>query len=446
MMRIIAAKNTSLLYRCYFKSTLSSRAYLSTGNNVQRGPLGPRSQTRQQQQISRAGIVAQPGSERGKWPLGIIMAAEKSGALSIPSQKAVTVLEDFQALGFKPIQEFCRNHQIEPTTLSLLAKILLRTRIRDHNLIAQKLLFAASKLGDSAATFLLVKEAIKFGSLRNHSLIGPRRHLQTLADDGNLTAVYLAGQIYESEGNRSQAIRIYEMATSNLSNVLNGEKAPKNSLGDIWKAMSEIKASAGDYVGAETAIRKCALQYDDPWAYYELAKAYISPSSEDYENYMLKAAVSGEPLAAHELGLLYYKQSQGRYLTHQDNVSNGHAESLEKPRDQSYDIQGATTTTPKIKLEKGTQARDWFSVGAESDISISQLYLAVLLRAAGKANEGLTWLERASSSKQLTAAVPWLRSIWDSKDPIYIDTAWDAKHNAGKTVVMAHGEKIAVAG
>lgn len=446
MMHIIPIRSISVIYRCHVGFTLSRRACFSTGNNVRLGPLAPRRQTRQQQQIPRTGIVAQQGSEHGKWPLAIIMAAEKSGALSIPSQKAVTVLEGFQALGSKPVQEFCRDHRIEPITLSLLAKILLRTRMRDHNLTAQKLLFAASKLGDSAATFLLVKEAIRFGSLKSPNLIGPRRHLQTLADEGNLTAVYLAGQIYESEGNSSQALKIYEMATSSLGDVLNGEKAPDNSLGDIWKAMSKIKASAGDYLGAETAIRECALQYDDPWAYYELAKVYTSPSSQDYEDYMLKAAASGQPLAAHELGLLYYKQIQGRYLTHQDNLLNAHAESLEKPRDQKYDIQGATIMTPKIKLEKGTQARDWFSVGAESNLSISQLYLAVLLRAAGKTSEGLAWLERASSSGQLTAAVLCLRSIWDSKDPIDIDTAWDAKYNAGKTVVMAHGEKIAVTG
>ena len=300
-------------------------------------------------------------------------------------------------------------------------------------------------MGDSAATFLLIKEAIRFGRLRSPNLIDPQRHLRTLADGGNLTAMYLAGQVYESEGDFSQALKVYKMATTSLGDAPNGENASDNSLGDTWKAISRLKANAGDCVGAEEAIRTSALQYDDPFAYYMLAKAYIPPSSEDYETYMLKAAASGEPKAAHELGILYYKQSQGSVLSTPDRMLNGHANSPTEPGCQDVSkSHTATLVIPKMASEKGTQAREWFAIGAESDVAISQLYLAVLLRAAGKHVEGLAWLERASSSKQWLTTISWLRGMWNQKDPIEIDTAWDGKYNFGKTEVKAHGVRMVI--
>ena len=311
--------------------------------------------------------------------------------------------------------------------------------MRDHNLTAQRLLFAASKLGDSTATYLLIKEAIRLGRLGSSSLAGPRRRLQILADEGNLAAIYLAGQIYESEGKLSHALKLYESATSSNKNAPHGEKAPNTTLSDIWKAISRLKAKAGDDVGAQEAIRTCALRYDDPMAYYELAKAYTPPLSEDYEIYMLKAAASGEPKAAHELGVLYYRQSQGSSSASLDSTSNAKDSGSKTPN-----IQSTTSLAPKMASEKATQARGWFAIGAESGIPISQIYLAVLLRAEGKSDEGSGWLDKASSAIQWTAAMSWLQNIWNRKDPIDIVTAWDGEPRVQKTIVMSRGERIVI--
>ena len=297
--------------------------------------------------------------------------------------------------------------------------------MRDHNLTAQKLLFAASKLGDSTATFLLIKEAVRSDKLASPNLAGPRRHLKTLADDYNLTAMYLAGQIHELEGKFSHALKIYEQATTSQGKASYEEKASDSTLGDIWKAVSRLRAKAGDKTGAQEAIRRCALQYDDPMAYYELAKVYTLPLTEDFENYMLKAAASGEPRAAHELGVLYYKQSQRT--------------SLGNPNDRS-----TVPTLSNRASVKSILARDWLTIGAESDMPISQVYLAVLLRAAGKPEEGLEWLGRASNSTQWTTAISWLRSRWDQRDSIDIDNAWDGTSAVRKTIVASSGKTIAI--
>ena len=315
--------------------------------------------------------------------------------------------------------------------------------MRDHNLTAQKLLFAASKLGDSTATFLLIKEAIRFGRLGNSNLISSRRHLQTLADEGNVTAMYLAGQIHELEGKLSHALKLYESVTSSLVDAPYGDKAYDNTLSDIWKAVSRLKAKAGDKSGAQDAIRTCALQYDDPVAYYELAKAYTSPQSNDYENYMLKAAASGEPKAAHELGVLYLKQFQGNAFVSPDTTSNANDRRLKEPMIQCT-ISAPPTIAPKMASAKTIQAREWFAIAAESDIPISQVYFAILLRAEGKPGEGLEWLDRASSVLKWTAAMSSLRSMWDWKDPIDIHTAWDGETRVQETVIMCRGERTVI--
>ncbi len=257
--------------------------------------------------------------------------------------------------------------------------------------------------------------------------------------------MYLAGQILVSEHNYRRALDIYEMATSSPDDAPGGKSAYLHSLGDIWKAISRLKIKLGDQVGAQAAIRTCALQYDDPVAYHELAKAYTPRWSKDYEDYMLKAAASGNTKAAHELGVLYYKQSRGRISTSPGNISSGNTKTLEDLREQNINKgHGTVSLPPKMSLEKATQAREWLAIGAESGIPMSQLYLAILLRAVGKSDEALEWLKKVSSSKRWTPAILWLRSMWTREDPIDIDTAWERARTAEKTELMAGGEKIAI--
>lgn len=257
--------------------------------------------------------------------------------------------------------------------------------------------------------------------------------------------MYLAGQISEYKGKSAHAIEIYEKATESIGGAPEGINAPNNILRDIWKAMSRAKAFLGDHDGAEAAIRTCALQLDDPVAYYELAKSFTSPSSQDYEVYMLKAAASGEPKAAHELGVLYHKQSQGGTLASRNSISSKRINKSAMPKVKNVvDGQGLPLLSSKIVSEKSTQAREWLTIGAESDIPVSQLYLAVLLRAAGKSNEGFEWLARTPGSGNWYSAMSWLRSMWERKDPIDIDTVSSGKYDPERIQVTACGESISI--
>ena len=115
IMRLSPLGRISTVSRCHLEPLfLSGKACITQGSvlgNCLRMPSLIRkksSQIRQRQQITRSSNVAsKQWSEQGKWPLAILMAAERSGALPITSQSAVTVLEDFQALGSMPVQAFC---------------------------------------------------------------------------------------------------------------------------------------------------------------------------------------------------------------------------------------------------------------------------------------------------------------------------------------------------
>lgn len=313
-------------------------------------------------------------------------------------------------------------------------------------LTAKRLLLAASKLGDSAATFDIVRQGIKTRRLTSPDLDGPRRQLRSLVDEENPVAMYLQGQIYETEGDTPHALKIYEAGTSKHGEMAMGDNyALSHSLGDMWKAMSRLKRKTGDYVGAETAMRTCALQYDNPSAYYHLAKTYTSLASDDYESYLLKAAVSGELRAAHELGVLYLRQVREIFLTSLGPATSPgfeNPESLGAPRlPQNHDL---SSFPPNIASEKRRQAMEWLSIGAESDNPASQVHLAVLLREVGKSDEGLRWLEKASSSDNWAKAIFWLRELWDQNTYIEIDASLVNKLGTSKTTMTASGETFDV--
>ena len=301
----------------------------------------------------------------------------------------------------------------------------------------------ASRLKDPMATFMLIKEAIDSHRLTTPNLAGPIKHLQSLVDEGDLTAIYLTGQMYESEAKISHALKIYEMAISSSAGGLNSGIVLDNSLGDIWKAIGRLKAKAGDHVGAQVATEKCALEFDDPRAYYDLAKLYTLSSSENYEAYMLKAAVSGEPEAAHELGVLYHQQSRMASLIPSDKSPSERSNYLEKPNEEST-LQDQSTISLFPQSEKGAQARDWLAVAAECDISISQLYLAILLRAMGKHEQSTEWLQKASKSKQWANATSWIRNRWDREESVDIDTTWKGELGIRGIALVAHDETMVI--
>ncbi|MCJ1223464.1 hypothetical protein MMC12_000105 [Toensbergia leucococca] len=246
--------------------------------------------------------------------------------------------------------------------------------------VVTALFSAASKLNDSQATFEIIRQAIRTSRLSRPEIHGPRRQLAGFAEAKDPEALILECQVCESEGKPKLALKLYKEVTEIQTRTGDNTKALDRSIAEAWKSISRLQIQAGHLTSAKVAIEKGALQYDDPLAYYYLAKFFEDSSSDDYLNHMLKAAASGVPQAANEIGMYYYKQMQTQ--KQEDSVDNR------------------------------LLAQEWFAVGAECDIESSQVYLAILLRRAGKLADGLRWLEKVSHSKEWRSAIPWLKQVW----------------------------------
>ncbi|KAL8775216.1 MAG: hypothetical protein Q9209_000222 [Squamulea sp. 1 TL-2023] len=269
------------------------------------------------------------------------------------------------------------------------------------------------------------------GRYKGPGVAAARKMVKEGAHEGLYSDIFMQGKLLEFEGKPLEALQLYQ-AWSDKETEKRKAQPLKNTIytpeyGDICKSLARLRAKLGDRSGAEEAIRDAALVYDDPAAFYHLAIEFTAPGSEDAETYLLKAASSDQPKASHELGMLYFSQSRkgvclgvpkSNRTGQNKDISKGTSTSLTAPVEQYL---------PKdVILEKRAEAMEWFNIGAESGITASQVYLALLLREAGRADEGLEWLQRATKSDDADdwkEAVEYFRRMWrlSAPDPMLMD-------------------------
>ena len=263
------------------------------------------------------------------------------------------------------------------------------------------MLFTAARLCDTPAIFLVIKEA-----LRNDSLRAPgvefiyKSCFQPLVEKGLPRALYLEAQLCEAQGQNERALGLY------LRLIADNAKRPASTeydldYGAVWMAISKFKARKGDRTGFEEAIHTAAFRYDNPAAYYELAKVFTDSASSKYESFLLKAAASGEVKASHELGVLYFSQSQGQLPVDDRSASNREVTTENsKTNEEALSPEGKLAMNSNTATNKRNIARQWFALGADAGLTGSQVYLAALLHELGKFDEGWQWLEAASKSTE----------------------------------------------
>lgn len=281
------------------------------------------------------------------------------------------------------------------------------------------MLLASARLNDEEAILLVTKEA-----LRTDSFGAPgvdfvyQRCFKPLVKTNNATALYLEGQICERQGKSEKALELFGKLAASQENESIVED-DEIDFGTVWVAIGRLKARKGDQVGAEEAINTAALQYDNPTAYYQLAKLFAKTSFTEYENYLLKAAASGEIDAAHELGVLYLGQSQDG-----NSLADGYHQDEQEPFKEIMEgktpkIDEKLAATSSAAMEKLDKARHWFELGAFAGLTGSQVYLAALLHKIGEVKKGWGYLEAASKSKDFSTwakPIGFLKKHWDSAD------------------------------
>ena len=311
--------------------------------------------------------------------------------------------------------------------MTTLAQILLRSNTNLED-IAKRLFFSASALNEPAATLQIVSEAFQNGTVAKPELAKPLQHLSMLAKtDNNASAMFLLAQILESQGKVDKALSYYEQITNDKGKTYRAAAEVDGTVAQAWLALGRIKTSNGDLTGAKAALKKAALEYDDPTAYFYLAR-FCDPMSDDYQLYNLKAASSGVKEAAHNLGDFYLQQSQRnrqpssvlRIKSEDPKVANPES-SIPKSSQPNPSSEVAHGSLQKPLQETDLQekrilAREWFNIAAYAGFAPSQVNLALLLRADGSFDDGLTWLKRAEKHPDFGTEVDRLKESWWKKD------------------------------
>ncbi|MCJ1396808.1 hypothetical protein MMC18_009700 [Xylographa bjoerkii] len=354
--------------------------------------------------------AAQPKPLEGSWPFEVLHAAYQSGGLPVTPPLAVDVLEAFAALTIynqpskKAVQKLCQEHGIQPMTLTMLSRILLKAGDREHFPLVRDLLLSSSALNDEAATITLVNQAVETGKMGHPDIVAPRAHLVRLAAAGNPAAMVLQAELLAAQRQPQKALLMCEEAVKKNTNKYTGAEAIGETKRKAWSTLAKLRKQQGDVEGAKLALEKGALEHDDPWAYYYLANTYRRPSDPEYLHFMLKAAASGIPDAANKLGRFYLGLPQS---------------SRAVPKD--YDRRTSRGTAPVAMQftdrEKQLLAIEWFSVSIEypnnKNLDESQVFLALLLRGQGDHKKGRSLLQSAMSSKIYGPnAVPWFFARW----------------------------------
>ncbi|KAL8936365.1 MAG: hypothetical protein Q9216_004971 [Gyalolechia sp. 2 TL-2023] len=357
----------------------------------------------------RQKVIRQFPSE--KWPTPLLEHMVKR----IPSfagrnvKDLVAILDDVQNLSPAKAKEqakrICSEHSIKAYDLYVLGEHLRRYNDLKYRDLSNALEACALAANDGQLlAFRIIRDAMSTGRIREPQMSNPLKIVKDYVDQGYPKAIFIWGRLMESQGKHSEALQFYQKWTEIYAEARQSPPFSQSmdtaELANISKALARLRARSGDRAAAETAIREAAQVYDDPTAYYHLAVEFTSPSSPEFETYLLKAAASGNPNAAHELGMLYFNQSrQGiRLIT----PTLTHTSFYSKNPNPNPNVSAPPPPLPQVYVrKKQAAAKEWFAVAASSNITASQIYLALLLllhHNSAEADEALEWLHTASSS------------------------------------------------
>jgi tetratricopeptide (TPR) repeat protein len=268
-------------------------------------------------------------------------------------------------------------HKISPGTVTILAGILRRCRQHKQHILATQLMLSASLLGDKSATFELIHSAIKTGKLGQFA--EPLQQLGVLAKKNNdPEAMMLLGKVLLSQEKDQEALGWLQKSTRppTGSQEISGA-------GDAILNEALVLLRLGRKEEGEEAIRKAALELDEPAAYFYLSHL-VEPGSSVQRVYLLKAASSGVREACHNLGALELAEIEKK---------------SQKPTSfQDYGM-----------------AREWFQVAAADGFGLSMMNLALMYKAVGEEEESMRWIQKALEIPEVKEQALDLERQWDKE-------------------------------
>lgn len=238
-------------------------------------------------------------------------------------------------------------------------------------------MLSASELGLKTATFSLIEAAIRSKSLNVRTFASPLQQLDRMAKQlGDPEAMTLLGKVMLSQAREEEAFEWFSKATRSGHDF--------EGVGEAFSYQGQILLNRKDTEGAKVALRKAALELDDPSGYFYLSQLE-EPGSEQQEVYLLKAASSGIIEAWHKLGALELFRIYQRG---------------EKP----------------TSIRAFGMAREWFQVAAAGGFGLSMLNMALICRIGGQSDAGLKWLEMAERLPEIREQAKRVRAKWGSEE------------------------------
>lgn len=267
-------------------------------------------------------------------------------------------------------------HSISTSTMALLASILKRCPNAGQRALAKSVMLAASRLGEKAATFDIISEALRVGTV--HEYRAPLERLGILAKKENdPQAMTLLGKVFMADRREREALDWLRRATRPPTGGLEF-----NGAGEALVNEGRILSQRNDREGAKAAFEKAALELDEPFAYFYLAQMQ-EPGSSNHQVYLLKAASSGVVEAYHNLGAIELEK-----ITNQEKK-------------------------PSSLADYG-MAREWFEVAATDGFGLSMLNMAVIHKAVGQLDEALKWLAKAEGAEGVRNEATALKKQWEA--------------------------------
>lgn len=306
---------------------------------------------------------------------------------------------------------------IQPVGLTKLAKVLMNSPGSVDKKIVGELFSAAMELKDPSGTLIIRETALKYG---RPIPLACAQHMKRMVTKKNYAALYVQGQIYEAEKQDSLAIKMYTESLSSAAKGYPGAEAFDITIGEVWTGIYRLKSQQKDEEGAHLAIQRAAFECDEPSAYYILARDFAPQGSDEYIDYMLQAASSGEPRAADALGSHFLEKYQGIHPYSSKESLDGLVKKLAGEEANS----GKARLLPQAQLARRRRklelAREWYRIAGEADITSSQVHLAVILRYEGRLAQGLRSLVRAREKQGWPNTIAWLEKHWESDSVDYL--------------------------
>ncbi|KAL8651784.1 MAG: hypothetical protein Q9226_004543 [Calogaya cf. arnoldii] len=433
----------------------------STSTSNWKAPPRRSPTVRVNERARQKGLPPPPPPE--KWPMKLLeyYVANAGWLASVTLKDVMAILDDFEALGLAmaklQAKAICSEYSIEPRVLWHLGDILLDYNDVKYRDVATTLLICTLESGDPNSSFFaagrLLNDAMLTGRHKGPGVALARKAIRELRTLQMPAAVYQEGKLLEHEGKPLEALQLYQIWSDKEIEYRKGPNASPHTIytvehGDICKALARLRAKLGDRSGAEEAIRDAAFVYDDPAAYYHLAVEFVPPGSKEVETYLLKAASSDQPRASHALGMLYFTQSRQGILLSTPDIGR----TIKEKNPSRNTMPSATVPVEqylsKVEVsDKRAEAMEWFEIAAESGITASQIYLALLLREAGRADEGLEWLQKAARTKDAAdwmEGIEYFKKMWrlSDPDPMLMDieslrTSTEKRKTAGVSILAS---------